>query len=215
MCVASSSTQRGLASGVEWVDSAGREHACDASVVVCAANGVGTPRLLLASACASFPDGLANRSGLVGRGLMLHPFTGVAGYFDEDLESWQGNLASAVQSLEFYETSEERGYVGGCKWSLSPTGGPLGVALDQARDGVLGTALLGAFRDRFGRGARWGLMCEDLRDDDNRVELSPTIVDASGLRRPRSTTGWATTRVASPRGRPHVRPSPCSRQVRS
>ena len=51
---------RGRASGVEYVDRDGRSHVAEAPVVVLAANGIGTPRLLLLS-------GLANRSGLVGR----------------------------------------------------------------------------------------------------------------------------------------------------
>lgn len=41
--------------------------------VVVAANGIETPRLLLASRSEIFPGGVANRSGLVGRNLMDHP----------------------------------------------------------------------------------------------------------------------------------------------
>ena len=62
----------GLVAGAEWFDSAGRGHFQSADVVLCAANGVGTPRLLLASACSRFPDGLANGSGYLGRNLMFH-----------------------------------------------------------------------------------------------------------------------------------------------
>lgn len=43
-----------------------------AKVVILAAGAYMTPRLLLASASPEWPDGLANRSGLVGRNLMLH-----------------------------------------------------------------------------------------------------------------------------------------------
>jgi choline dehydrogenase-like flavoprotein len=43
-----------------------------AGVVVLAAGALETPRLLLSSASASWPDGLANDSGLVGRNLMRH-----------------------------------------------------------------------------------------------------------------------------------------------
>ena len=42
-------------------------------------NGVGTPRLLLLSKSAKFPDGLANSSGLVGKNLMMHPYAAVTG----------------------------------------------------------------------------------------------------------------------------------------
>jgi hypothetical protein len=48
---------------------------------------VGTPRLLLNSACGRFPDGLANSSGLVGKNLMFHPYAQVYGYVDEATDS--------------------------------------------------------------------------------------------------------------------------------
>src|SRR5262245_57529510 len=64
----------GLVTGATYVDRAGREHFQKAAVTILAANGVGTARLLLLSACPRFPDGLANTSGLVGKRLMLHPF---------------------------------------------------------------------------------------------------------------------------------------------
>ena len=60
-----------------------RAHRVDADVVVLAANAIGTARLLLLSACAEFPDGLANTSGLVGRRLMMHPFAVATGVFDD------------------------------------------------------------------------------------------------------------------------------------
>jgi GMC oxidoreductase len=58
---------RGLATGAVWVDRDGAEQRAEADVVVLAANGIGTPRLLLLSE-------LANSSGLVGKRLMLHPY---------------------------------------------------------------------------------------------------------------------------------------------
>lgn len=50
----------------------GRRLAIPARVVVLAAGALMTPILLLASKSADWPEGLANRSGLVGRNLMLH-----------------------------------------------------------------------------------------------------------------------------------------------
>ena len=97
---------RGRVSGAEWIDRDGREHLQTADLVLCAANGIGTARLLLASASAAQPDGLANSSGLVGRRLMMHPLTTVLAVFDEELESWQGQKGSSIQSLEFYLTDE-------------------------------------------------------------------------------------------------------------
>src|SRR5205085_130526 len=52
--------QRGRADGAVYFDADGVEHEQKASLVVLAANGIGTPRLLLLSAHAGAPDGLAN-----------------------------------------------------------------------------------------------------------------------------------------------------------
>jgi len=42
------------------------------SIVILAAGALYTPGILLASKSAEWPDGLANRSGLVGKNLMRH-----------------------------------------------------------------------------------------------------------------------------------------------
>ena len=62
-----------MADGVVYYDEDGEEHHQRAEVVILACNGVGTPRILLNSTSAQFPDGLANRSGQVGRNLMFPP----------------------------------------------------------------------------------------------------------------------------------------------
>jgi choline dehydrogenase-like flavoprotein len=178
---------RGRARGVTWLDADGRERFQGADVVLCAANGIGTARLLLLSAHPGAPDGLANSSGLVGRRLMVHPGAMVEGYFDDDLRSWQGHFGGQIQSLEFGGTDPGRGFVGGTRWSLTPTGGPLAVAF-----GLRGRPPLGAdhhrhMRSRFGRGARWVVLCEDLPDPRNRVELSTTLVDGDGIPAPKVT----------------------------
>ena len=170
-----------------WLDADGRETFQGADVVLCAANGIGTARLLLLSAHPGAPDGLANSSGLVGRRLMVHPGAMVEGYFDDDLRSWQGHFGGQIQSLEFGGTDPGRGFMGGTRWSLTPTGGPLAVAF-----GLRGRPPLGAdhhrhMRNRFGRGARWVVLCEDLPDPGNRVELSATLVDGDGIPAPKVT----------------------------
>ena len=91
-----------LAIGANYVDRNGRERQQLARTVMVCCNGVGTPRLLLNSKSAKFPDGLANSSGLVGRNLMLHPYSTVTGHFDEPLESWLGPAGQPIQSMQFY-----------------------------------------------------------------------------------------------------------------
>jgi choline dehydrogenase-like flavoprotein len=171
--------ERGLVAGAEWFDAEGRARFASADVVLCAANGVGTARLLLLS------GGLANSSGLVGRRLMLHPIAMIAGFFDDELASWQGQYGGAIQSLEFYETRAGRDHAGAAKWSLAPTGGPVGVALAPGRRPFLGPDHHRIMRERFGRGAQWIVLCEDFPDEENRVELSNDVADSCGVAAPK------------------------------
>lgn len=175
----------GLANGCEWLDPDGIRHFQPARIVLCAANGIGTPRLLLASACERFPDGLANTSGMVGRNLMMHPLATVNGFFEATLESWQGLNGSPLISLEFAETDLKRGFVGGAKWSLHPTGsGPLLEAFKLIARGTDPRQFHKKFERRFGHGLMWSIMCEDMPDPDNRLVLSDTLTDSSGIAAP-------------------------------
>lgn len=170
---------RGLACGAEWVDREGRDHFQSAEVVVCAANGVGTPRLLLGS------DGLANSSGLVGRNLMLHPLAAVVGRFDESFDAWRAHAGALIHSLEFANSDASRGFVRGATWSLASAGTPFAAALGGDGLGCWGEGHHDFVRERFGRTASWILITEDLPDAENRVELSPSLRDDAGLAAPR------------------------------
>jgi choline dehydrogenase-like flavoprotein len=100
-----------------------------AEIVVVACNGVGTPRLLLNSRSAAFPDGLANRSGLVGRNLMFHPYGMVTGVFDERLDGYKGPTGCCMMSQQFYETDPARDFVRGYSFELVRGMGPMSTAL--------------------------------------------------------------------------------------
>lgn len=176
----------GRAMGAEWLDEDGNAHFQSADLVLVCANGIGTPRLLLNSANAQFRDGLANRSGLVGRGLMLHPLSLIRGEFPQQLEAWQGTNGASLQVLEFGRDDPARGFRLGAKWALHPSGvGPIGEALS-----VLATP--GRREDhhrrvaqRLGHTLHWSIMCEDLPRDSNRVELSTNLTDSSGIPAPK------------------------------
>jgi choline dehydrogenase-like flavoprotein len=175
----------GLATGATWIDREGGEHFEPAKVVVVAANAIGTPRLLLLSASARHADGLANSSGLVGKRLMMHPFANVAGLFEEPLMSWQGQFGDLIESLEFYETDEKRGFVRGARWGLAPTGGPINTALpSRAGEQVWGAEHHLHVKTHLGHGANWGLFAEDLPDEANRVTISSSMTDSSGIPAP-------------------------------
>lgn len=176
---------RGLATGATFIDRGGGDRFQPADVVILAANGIGTPRLLLLSASLQHPAGLANSSGLVGKRLMLHPYASVVGVYDDDLESWLGPAGHFIQSLQFYESDETRGFLRGAKWSARPTGGPLNVLLDYGVEDAVGSEIHRLIRERLGHCFEWGVIAEDLPDEDNRVVLDDRLKDSDGVPAPR------------------------------
>ena len=178
----------GLATGAIYIDRNGREREQRAEVVIVCCNGVGTPRLLLLSKSARFPDGLANSSGLVGKNLMMHPYAAVTGYFDEPLESWLGPAGQTIQSMQFYETDAARGFVRGAKWQVMPSGGPLGMRAaygGKPLEEAWGANLHRNTRKVFGRAFEWGIIAEDLPDETNQVVLDAKLCDSDGIPSPK------------------------------
>lgn len=179
---------KGRASGAVYIDRNGVERKQEASVVILCANGIGTPRLLLLSQSGKFPNGLANSSGLVGKNLMMHPYAAVSGQFDEWMESWLGPAGQTIQSMQFYETDQSRGFVRGAKWQVMPSGGPLGMRAaygGKALEDAWGANLHRNTRKTFGRSFEWGIIAEDLPDETNQVLLDSTLTDSDGIPSPR------------------------------
>src|SRR6478736_11838 len=174
---------RGRATGAVYIDRDGVERRAEADVVVVAANGVGTPRLLLLSASSRFPDGLANSSGLVGRRLMLHPTGMVIGVYGEEMEAWKGPAGQTIHSFEFYETDASRGFIRGGKWQLMPGAGVLRLAIEPdgaSFDDTWGAPMQRRVRDAVGRTCDWSVVTEDLPDPANTITLDPTLTDSDG-----------------------------------
>ena len=177
----------GMADGVLYFDADGVERRQRAEIVVVACNGVGTPRLLLNSKSKQFPDGLANRSGEVGRNLMFHPYGMVTALFEERLDGYKGPTGCGVMSQHFYETDPSRDFVRGYSFELVRGMGPMSTALWAMGTGRLpwGEAHHEAFAATFGRTAGLLAICEDLPEAHNRVTLSPELVDGHGIPAPR------------------------------
>jgi choline dehydrogenase-like flavoprotein len=156
---------------------------------VLACNGVGTPRLLLNSTSARFPQGLANRSGLVGKNLMLHPWGSMRGVFDEQLDSQFGPQAVSILSQQFYETDLSRGFVRGYNLQVTRGFGPVTTARSGLVRGDIpwGPGHHEAFARHFGRTIGLGVCCEDLPEECNTVTLDPTLTDSNGIPAPRIT----------------------------
>jgi 2-methyl-1,2-propanediol dehydrogenase len=131
----------GRATGAVYIDRThgGARVQQTADIVILAGNGLGSPRLLLLSASARHPNGLANSNDVVGRYLMHHALVAAEIWVDEPIHSHIGN-SDAIISSEFAETDVSRGFVNGFNFNV-------------ARTGQAGAAAIGGFARRP---APWG-----------------------------------------------------------
>lgn len=178
--------ERGRARGAVYYDGDGRLREQRAPLIVLACNGVGTPRLLLNSASPAFPDGLANRSGLVGKNLMYHCYSVVGGTFDRPLDSYQGPVGNVIFCHEFYETDPKRDFVRGYQLQIGRQSGPVSTALGGllAQRIPWGQDHHRVFAERFSRMVLIGVMGEDLPETANEVAIDPSLTDADGIPAP-------------------------------
>lgn len=178
--------EQGMASGVIYYDAGGVEQFQPAEVVVLASNGIGTPRILLNSVSNQFPDGLANRNGLVGKNLMFHPYASINGIFPDPQDGAQGPV-DCLWSQEFYETDLNRGFVRGFTFEMTRGRGPVMTALTGMHSGRIpfGPGHHDAYRALCNRITGMVAICEDLPEEHNRVTLDQELTDANGIPAPK------------------------------
>jgi len=181
-----------------------------AKVFVIAANTIETPRLLLMSTNGGrTPRGVANRSDMVGRNLMDHPYYVVWGLSPKKIYPYRGPLiTSGIGDLCDGPFRRERAAfrvdIGNEGWNFVVGGDPNVTTLDfvnglnksgvnaplERRDSRLGDEelfgkqLIDRLNEKFTRQFRCGFLIEQTPDRDNRVTLSSDHKDGLGLPRP-------------------------------
>lgn len=178
----------GFATGVIYHGTDGQVYEQKAEMVVVACNGVGTPRLLLNSKSKLFPEGLANRSGMVGKNLMFHPLTGISGVFDKPMKGHEGPMACSILSQEFYENDPSRDFVRGYGLHSGRSTTPMTYALGGY--GVDHPIPWGAehrqiMDDIYPYLAGLTVVTEDLPEEHNCVTLDSTLTDSDGIPAPK------------------------------
>ena len=98
----------GKVTGVLYADKDGKQQVQKARVVCVAGNSIESPRLLLNSASAKFPDGLANSSGQVGRNYMRHMTGSVYAAFDKPVHMFRGTTMAGIIQDEAEQRPEAR-----------------------------------------------------------------------------------------------------------
>jgi len=173
---------RGRARAVVYRDADGTEQRQTARLVILAAGGVETPRLLLMSATAGHPDGLANGSGLVGANFMQHaPATTVVATFPEPLDGHKG--ASPTRAChDFYPSDSRRGFIRGGYFHPRAHGGdPIELALRPIHGATWGRAHKDSMRRSWRHYLYSHVTGESLPVETNRVDLDPVARDRFGL----------------------------------
>lgn len=168
----------GRAHSVIYFDDDGQEKEISARVIVVAGNAVETARLLLLSKSRSFPDGLANSSGLVGKRFMEHLSVFAYGTFPERLDPWRGVPTGGIIQ-DFYATNAKNGFVRGCTISVeNDNQWPLATANTIPGWGHEHKARM---KEIFGHRVGLASDGEQLPDERNQITLDPAVKDSYGL----------------------------------
>jgi len=167
----------GKVTGVVYADKDGNQQVQKARVVCVAGNTIESPRLLLNSASAKYPDGLANSSGQVGKNYMRHMTGSVYATFEKPVYMYRGTTMAGICKDEArYDTS--RGFVGGYEMETLSIGLPFMAAF--LNPGAWGRDFSTAL-DAYDRMAGMWLVGEDMPQETNRVSLHLTEKDQYGM----------------------------------
>ncbi|MGE5305061.1 MAG: GMC family oxidoreductase [Alphaproteobacteria bacterium] len=172
----------GRATGVVYFDENGSEQFQPTRVILLAAGGVETARLLLLSQSSRFPQGLANSSGLVGKNLMFHaPGAITIAIFPEPLDGHQGAPSTRVLQ-DFYETDSKRGFIrGGFMHPRAHGGDPIDYALRDVHGARWGLKHKESMRSTYRYYLHSHSTAESLPVESNQVDLDPELRDRFGL----------------------------------
>ncbi len=165
---------------------AGKKHHVAAPVVVLAAGAVQTPRLLLSAKSHFMPNGLANRSGQVGKNFMETLFWSSTGIISEVANTHMGLPADAI-CWDFNSPDAINGVVGGCRFYSSTRemgfNGPIAYATRSTTG--FGRQLKAQVREQFGRAVSVGAIAEFLPNPQSYIDLDETKKDENGIAYPR------------------------------
>ncbi|MBM3776756.1 MAG: GMC family oxidoreductase [Acidimicrobiia bacterium] len=191
--------RKGLADGALYYDENGQLTEQKARMVVVAANGLGTPRLLLNSKSNRFPDGLANSSGLVGRNLMAHPMYSISALFENEDTAPRRYASTGLVSSQFCETDPgKRGFARGFWYLAGGFSGPVRAALGEPptaramvvpasmkvkREGPIQWGRLhhAAFQEVYKHTVGTSILFEEIPQETNYLELDSSITDEVGV----------------------------------
>jgi gluconate 2-dehydrogenase alpha chain len=200
MCYRVNSNNMGRVTGVAYYGPDGSDNTVEADVVILAPFIYDNVRLLLLSKTATFPNGLANSSGQVGKHLMAHIGARVFATFDDRYVNIYMGPSAQRHTLDDFNADnfDHRGlpFIRGAQISVSPAdleAGPIGAAVSMnPPPGVprWGAAYRDFLAKYFARYAGMTAQTENLPYADQTIDLDPDVRDQWGLPAPRLTYDW-------------------------
>lgn len=176
------------AEAVEYVHRpSGRRGRQPAEIVIVASNPIETPRLLLNSASATHPNGLANSSDQLGRHYMCHPGTYNMGVFPQEMRPWEGFVLNHLCCLDHAQTRPAQPFIRGYVMETQ-VGLPVGIATGMLHD-YWGAEHKALMRD-YPHMAGLFTICEGVPMPTNRVTVLPDLRDAWGQPRAHLHYDW-------------------------
>jgi choline dehydrogenase-like flavoprotein len=154
-----------------------REQRLGARIFVLAAGGVETPRLLLLSSSQAFPEGLANRSGVVGKYFTSHPAFDVTGRVRDKVYPYRIGFSTAMTRQ--FAAERDRAHKGAFVLQFLNSAGPTPaeIALSSRK---WGKELRDHVQQEFGHTLGIRAHCEQLPDVRNSVALNRQVKDYFG-----------------------------------
>jgi choline dehydrogenase-like flavoprotein len=172
--------KQGRTTGVTYFDRNRQERFQKARAVVVCANGAETPRLLLMSANAQFPQGLANSTGLVGKYLMFNYSARALGVFEHELNEYKSVQVTRIVH-DFYDSDPKRGHYGGGGLDARIGPQPTLWAIRTATEGPSWGSAYKARLKEFPRSMQVACHGTSLAVESNNITLDPDVKDAWGL----------------------------------
>lgn len=182
--------KNGLASGVSYVDTkTGADRHVQARVVVLAASAFESARILLNSRSATFPQGLANSSGVVGRYLTDTTGTGVSAVVPSLLDHVRHNDDGGGSGyyMPWWLDNTKLDFPRGYHIEIGGGYGPPGYGFMREfhrrskSGGGYGKALKDEYRRYYGATVYLDGRGEMIPNNDSYLELDPITVDRWGI----------------------------------
>ncbi|MET0105811.1 MAG: GMC family oxidoreductase [Sedimenticola sp.] len=168
--------------GVELIDRDKQVHKILCDKVVLAAGAIGTPRILLNS-LDEYNAQKVLRKDLIGKNLMMHPLGYAEGYFSDKIDTEKGPQGAMLYSLEFYRPPEPVDFKLGFMMHALRGDSPVGTVqgLYSRRKLKFGADIYQQFTENYGHTIGIAIICEDLPDETNKVELDHDNLDHLGV----------------------------------